>query len=328
MRPRRFIGGPSTPRYGLVPASSPKASHMKHQMRMIATLSLLLPLAASAAVPLPREDLQLARELLRDGVETEAAHVVVHAEADELTADERRAFADLADATVQAIRDTLGDALDMAGGNDGKVVFFIDDAAGMSHAVRGEMPYVYITAERIRDRTAPYAHEAAHVLAVWSQRAGWLSEGLANHLAATAVARVGGYRHEPLRTGGLEHAKAHAHSKIGWRVLQLIGKTAERGHVEREHAAMFERIDRERQTWAAAYYSLAWSFVDFLQARVGLDGLRDIFSADDIDAAARRRGGAGIDELKQQWLDGLRGPRTADPPPTTLRRPDPALSPP
>ncbi|MBX3724885.1 MAG: hypothetical protein KF823_03105 [Xanthomonadales bacterium] len=173
-----------------------------------------------------------------------------------------------------------------------RVEVFMSPKVGMSH-VRFDVPtMVYIPTWRIADRSAPYLHELVHAVASWSWRhSEWLGEGLANHVAAAVEPVSGGYHHSNVVPERLHDVHLHLATPEGREVLALIGPPGRRRHLPPALEAINTKVLTDRTRYARPFYALSWSFVDFVVAREGLAGLRDVVADQ-----------ARVDELKQAWL--------------------------
>ena len=276
--------------------------------RIAFTLLMLMTLCTTPDVVVASRqglDARIVARLAQSGDRIERPGVVVYAERDALAPETLSAFSDDASLAVAGIRDYLGSHVQLRGGDDERAVeFYLSRDAGISHA-SPRQPRTFMVPSRIANETAPYVHEAVHAMAAWSGRSQWISEGFADHVSARVVARVGGYHFVPVEPRGVGTALAHLRSDHGRAVLPLVGAIGSRADVAVRYPEVTARIRTERRTYAAAFYTLSWSFVDYLVAQVGIDGLRAIAEANGEDDAVIAATGRSLQAWKSAWLQQL-----------------------
>lgn len=274
-------------------------------------LSLLTAFLAAAPVfaapPKPAGQLMVdaaaVTRLTAGGDRIERPGVVVFSEAGALTMEELSGFAEQASIAAAGIRAYVGDDLQLIGGDASRVVeFYLSADAGVSHTTMRE-PRVFIVPSRVRERTAPYVHEAVHVMLAWADGARWLTEGLADHVASQVVSRTGGYLALPLEPSGRRgSAAAYLRTDHGLEVLPLVGAVGSSMSVRQRFPEISRKIGSERRTYAAAFYALSWSFVDYLVSQVGIEGMRAIAEAQGSDAEVLKSTGKTLAEWRVAWL--------------------------
>ena len=272
-------------------------------------LGMLLWASQAAAEPLRGVELKrdITRELQRQGVSAARPNAVIWAEADALTPEQLDDFADLVDAGVVATRLYLGETLDLPGDDRAAVHFFISRRVGIATVTVDPLPHVFMRPELVLSGRASYLHELVHAMAQWSwRRSEWMAEGFANHAAAEIARRYGGFHATGPEPRGLAALSQHAASTEGDEVMPLIGLWGRRGSYTQGSRALFGKVLTQRRRYAAPYYTLSWSYVDFLMAELGLTGLHRVATADDPDAVARQLTGRRLDQLKAEWQAGLR----------------------
>lgn len=285
---------------------------------MIARLGgLLLCLAAGLAGAEPLRGVALKRDITRelqlDGESVSRRNVIVWAQSGRLDAAQLQAFADLANEGVANVRRYLGETLDAPGPDGAPVHIFISDRVQLASVTIDPLPHIFIHTDSVLGGRAPYLHEIVHALAQWSwRRSEWMAEGFANHAAAEVARRYGGFHATGPEPRGLAALAVHLDSGPGREVMPLIGLWGRRGDYTPARRALFDKVLTQRRRYAGPYYTLAWSYVDFLMRELGLAGLHRVATAPDPDAEAQRLTGRTLAQLKADWLDGLRhGPAVA-----------------
>ena len=292
------------------------SARIRNASLRLALFALLLPAAGAGAEPLRGVALKrdITRELQLGGVSASRPNVIVWVQRGRLDAAQLRDFTALADEGVANVRRYLGQTLDAPGADDAPVHIYISDRVHLASVTIDPLPHIFIHTDSVLSGRAPYLHEIVHALAQWSwRRSEWMAEGFANHAAAEVARRYGGFHATGPEPRGLAALGVHLDSDEGREVLPLIGLWGRRGDYAPAQRALFEKVLTQRRRYAGPYYTLAWSYVDFLMAELGLAGLHRVATAADPDAEARRLTGRSLDRLKTEWLSGLR-PRLAVPP--------------
>jgi hypothetical protein len=280
--------------------------------------ALLLSWAAgSSAEPLSGVALKrdITRELQLDGEAVSRPNVIVWAQRGRLGAAQLQEFAELADEGVVNVRRYLGGTLDPPGPDDAPVHIYISDRVRLASVTIDPLPHIFIHTDSVLGGRAPYLHEIVHALAQWSwRRSEWMAEGFANHAAAEVARRFGGLHATGPEPRGLAALAEHLDSGPGREVMPLIGLWGRRGDYPPTERALFDKVLTQRRRYAGPYYTLAWSYVDFLMAELGLEGLHQVATAADPETEARRVGGRSLAQLRAQWLARLRAERAASKP--------------
>lgn len=255
-------------------------------------------------------DRALSQQLEKDGITCTREHVIVRYAPDSVDPARQAAFCDQAETGVRAIREYLGATLDPAGGRDAPVVFHVSPKVRQAHASMAEdEPHVYLPALRVQRDVAPYLHEAVHVLARWSRgKALWLGEGLPEHVAAAVAAQGQGKHHSPTEPRGLAALQEHLASSQGQELLPLIGVDGLPYSGPPEVQAMLSRLFRQRDAYAPAYYTMSWSFVDYLVARLGLASLARIGQCAAPAECLIDESGNSLGALRDEWLATVAAP--------------------
>lgn len=290
------------------------AARVRNLALRLVLAALLLPAAGAGAEPLRGVALKrdITRELQLHGVSVSRPNVIVWAPRGQLDHAQLQDFADLADQGVVDVRRHLGATLDPPGPDDAPVHVYISDRVHLASVTIDPLPHVFIHTDSVLSGRAPYLHEIVHALAQWSwRRSEWMAEGFANHAAAEVARRYGGFHTTGPEPRGLAALGVHLDSDEGREVMPLIGLWGRRGDYAPAQRALFEKVLTQRRRYAGPYYTLAWSYVDFLMAELGLAGLHRVATAADPDAEARKLTGRSLDRLKAEWLAGLRSPAAA-----------------
>lgn len=254
------------------------------------------------------DDADISDQLLKHGDSCESAHSIVRVEREQIDRTALAGFCNRAEAGVVAIREYLGDALDQAGGNHGKVVFNVTTRVRQAHASMDiASPHVYLPLRRVQQDTAPYLHEAVHVMALWSRgKALWLSEGFPEHVAAAVAAgTTAHYHHAPVEPRKLASLPEHLASAEGKLFLPLMGEDGLPYRAAPEVREKLALLFTDRKRYAAPYYMMAWSFVDFLVAERGVASLASIGRCDSPHACLNDASGMPSEQLRARWLNSL-----------------------
>ena len=281
-------------------------------LRPVPTLALLLVLAAEPAVAqrargtadVAASDDSISALLMREGTRYEAPHAVLWVAHGALSDAEAAAFAAELDAGVQALAALLGAGLDREHYRDDRVQVFVSGRIGVSHVYAGyahpsfDRPYLFLNAGKVRDGSAPYLHELAHILA-WRFGSHSLREGFATYLAlevsAAGVGRSGDLFGMSDRAAADSLARALLPTPAGQAALPWIGRS---GYADESVTST------ENPESRAAYYVLGQSYARFLVERLGMAAFLRVLQAQDTDAALAATGRSG-EEWRNDWLRSL-----------------------
>jgi len=248
------------------------------------------------------------------------AHSIVWAPADSLDPTWLAAFVDSLDVGLSRLEELIGGPYSWQRIADRPVVFYLSPGRFVSHASGRDA--VFISLRAVRQRYAPYLHEAAHELlaasfpfypyeypdSVAEEAAAadfpqWLSEGLPDVLAQTAAAATGFPEGDVFEIGGLARADSACAARLSGspRRAEILEKVGGRGRLQ----ALFTD---ERPQVAPVFYACGQSFTRYLAERVGVRTLVVLFSRvpsgawlADLEAAAGQR----LDGLRRAWLVGI-----------------------
>jgi len=214
---------------------------------------------------------------------------------------EMAAFARLVDDGIRDIREHLSRNAVGVRLRDGAPTFVVTRRARISRAYRRT---VLLPLRRVRDRRAPYLHEAAHVLVPARNREVWLNEGFASYIESYIADNVGGYAGHVFSSGGNagidRDARRHLESGYGRTALEFVGR----------HGTP-PGFYRDRERVAPPLYVLAHSFFKYLVEKRGLGPSVRLLGAPDSARAIQASSGRPMESWKREWLDSL-GERSAD----------------
>lgn len=277
-----------------------------HRFGLLFLAALLSPLAAHAQSTAFERDSPVAEAIKAKSQPVEGSYTIVWVEHDTLTDEEIAVFATQVEEGARAIRDHLGEHVDQQGGNDRKLEIFLATDSPGPRVTAAHEPWIFIPVTMVPVEMAPYLHEMVHVLAQWSwRRSEWAAEGFANHVAAAVLPGIEGYHRSFILREGLSQLQEHRCSEEGRVVLPLVGVGGRRGTYSAEVDPLFRLTMAQRLKYAPPFYSLAWSFTDYIVDRYGIDGFRSIATAEDQDAAVRHITGQSMAILKLSWLNEL-----------------------
>jgi hypothetical protein len=239
-----------------------------------------------------------AQEVNGNRVRYELNRATVLFEAGAFSAEEMGRFALLADRGVQDI-DALLNHTGLAARTGPTITFVIRDNVPMSRSFRRT---IMLPAERVHRDSAPYLHEATHVLVPMKQECLWLSEGFASYVQSYVAEKIGGYDGYVFSWGGNRNidrlARRTLASDLGRAALPYVGGAG-------EPAELFER----RREVAQPLYVLAHSLVKFMVENTNLDKVKALVQAADISGSAEKITGRTIEAWKADWLDLMAAPR-------------------
>ena len=261
----------------------------------LALLLLCFPALLVATSP-PLRDQALSEALRREGVVLAGRNVTLHVQRGALTLRQQAKFLQQLDRGVEVIRGHLGAHLDAPAGGR-RIEVFVSTDVHIAH-VRGDVPtMVYLPAARVRNGKAPYLHELVHALASWSwKHAEWLGEGVAEHVAREVAPVSGGYHYSVMQAVQPDRGPPeHLASPQGQAILPLIGPAGRHGQLPPALQALSDQVRRHRRSHAPPFYLLSTSYVDFLVARIGIDGIRRQAAEGEVGDAA----------LRAAWLASL-----------------------
>lgn len=261
---------------------------------MPSTRSAALLLAPLLALEAPSAR---AQEVNGNRVRYELNRAVVLFDTGAFSAEEMGRFAVLADRGVQDIDTLLNHA--GPGGRTPLVTFVVREGLGMSRTFRRT---IMLPADRVHRDSAPYLHEATHVLVPMKEDCLWLSEGFASYVQSYVAENIGGYDGYVFSWGGNRNidrlARRTLNSDLGRAALPYVGGAGQPPDI-------FEK----RREVAQPLYVLAHSLVKFMIEGSSLEKVKALVQAASIEGSAAAVTGRTIDAWKSDWLAMLKAPR-------------------
>jgi hypothetical protein len=227
----------------------------------------------------------------------EADRAVVDFDLDDgLAVSEQVAFTGLVDGGIGNLERLLAPSLPRERRRDRRIRFVVSRRVAMS---RTYGTTVLLPLTRVRERRAPYLHEAVHALLPSAHRSTWLSEGLACYLESWIAENVGGYdAHVFTRAGdrGIHRAAArYLETDAGRAVLPWVG-------IPGAPPGLFE----DRALVARPFYVLSHSFTKHLVEKLGLEAVAELASTPDPEGELARVSGRAAPRWLEEWRSGLR----------------------
>ncbi len=296
---------------------------------MLATAMFLLAVGATTgrvqvATPAPidwsEDDSARVAFLMGHGRSIARPPVMVWAPVDSLDPHWLAPFTDSLATAVKQLRALIGGPFSWQRLGSRSVRFYLSPGRFISHADgRGG---VFISLSRVRQRDAPYLHEAAHELLVPSppfypfeypdslaeERAAarfpfWLSEGLPDYLAQTVAAATGVHEGDVFAVGGLGKVDSACAARLvgSKRRDEIRDRVGRPGRLE----ALFTS---DRPEVAPVYYACSQSFTKHVVARLGLPAVVGLFPripSGTWESALEAAAGMPVEDLRAAWLKAL-----------------------
>jgi hypothetical protein len=246
--------------------------------------------------------------------------VIVWAPMDSLDPGWLGAFTDSLAAGVTALKSLIGGPYAWQRAGSRPLRFYFSPDRFISHA--DGQGGVFISLARLRDRSAPFLHEAAHELlapappffpfeyadSAAGERAAaafpfWLSEGFPDYLAQRTKAATGFPEGDVFEVGGL--------LKVDSACAARLAASSRRDEI-RERIGRPGRLEAlytsDRAQVAPVYYACSQSFTKHVVTRVGLPAVVALFPR--IPAGTWQRSlesaaGQPLEELRGSWLSAL-----------------------
>lgn len=273
-------------------------------MRMMAAVAVAAA-RPGAAQDSAATDSAIAARLMAEVQPHRTPRVVLWAQADALTTEEARAFAQELDAGVAAIERLTGERLDRAHYGDSAVHVFVSGRVTVSHVYGGyahpryTRPYLYLNPQRVGRRAAPYLHELTHIV-LWRFGSHSLREGFASYVEGRLAEEGVGYNSGVFGPGPraeVDSAAAEVLARgVGTAVLPWIGRAG---------ATDPSITNAEAPETRAAFYLLTRSFVQHLLDEIDIPTFIRLYRAEDTEAAYRELTGRSLDEWRASWTRAL-----------------------
>jgi hypothetical protein len=291
---------------------------------LLAVISLAIqtpPAAPPAPVDWWSEDSARIASLRTHGRRYSTADAVVWAPADSVDPAWLQAFTDTLSAGLRVMKQLMGGPYEWQRIGQRPVTYYFSTGRFISHA-NGDGSLM-ISVSRLRQRNAPFLHEAAHELlaprgvfapfehgdSAAEERAAarfhqWLSEGLPDYLAQATVSTTGFAEGDVLAIGGLAKVDSVCATRLAGSAYRaaILEKVGGVGRL----AALFTT---DRSVVAPVFYACSQSFTKFIVERVGVRKVVTLFPriptgawVGDLEAAA----GASLDSLRHEWQTRLR----------------------
>lgn len=277
---------------------------------------------APAAVPLDwwSEDSARVAFLTTHGRSYTAPQTIVWAPPDSLDAGWLAAWVDSLAASLGAMRVLMGGVHTWQRIGERPVTFYLSPGRFISHA--SGKGAVFIALSRVRQRNAPFLHEAAHELlappapfspyeysdSVAVERAAarfpfWLGEGFPDYLAQRTASATGFHEGDVFDIGGLAKVDSTCAARLARspRREEIVEKVGRTGFLE----ALFTT---DRPQVAPVFYACSQSFTKYVVDRVGIRAVVAAFPGipagtwlQDLEAAA----GTSLEALRNVWLETI-----------------------
>jgi hypothetical protein len=266
------------------------------------TLALAAGLIGHAA-PMPAiQDAQskVVEALHAEGVKSERARVVVWFDPAELSRADADRLTDAISSGMSDIENMLGLTFD----STEKLEFFVTSEFGVTAITTLSPRRVFLPLERVRERRAPFIHEAVHHLVY--QRATtfredvhlWVIEGFANYVQAALAEKSDYLREHPMNPANSrvdDEARRILSTPAGVELVEWVGRSGIPPRLEdREHVAR-------------PFYVLSQSLTKYVIEVVGLRAFaaRAVPLLSDGQAFAKfvnESAGKPLEQVRREWL--------------------------
>jgi hypothetical protein len=258
--------------------------------------------------------------LQREGHVVRRMQAIVWAPRDSMDASWMQALADTLDRGVARMRRLMKAPYAWQRIGDGPVTFYLSPGRFVSHGTGWGA--VFIPVSRVRERLAPFLHEAAHELLaphppfyypefadtlegarVSSQTPLWLFEGLPDYLANTTAPSVGLHEGDVFEVGGLAAADSACAARVrasprGPEVIEAVGRG-------QRPALLFTT---ERQQIAPIFYACGQALTRHVVERIGVRYAVELMPAirtNSWQEAFARVAGESMASFRQRWLERI-----------------------
>lgn len=289
--------------------------------------------AVSAQSPTPATPLNWSADdssriafLAASGYRIERTNIVLWAPRDSIDETWMRALADTLDRGVAGMRRLMKAPYPWARIGNRPVTYYISPGRFVSHGTGYDA--VFIPVSRVKERLAPFLHEAAHELLaprppfyypefadtlvgarVSDNMPLWLFEGLPDFLAHTVAPSVGLHEGDVFEIGGLSRADSSCAARVkasprGREIIDAVGRGA-------SPDALFTA---QRQQVAPVFYACGQALTRHLVEHLGVRQTVELMPAmarGDWAAQIARLGGVPMAVFRARWLERI-GLATAD----------------
>lgn len=295
--------------------------------RVIALWACLVPAivhgqgqAAARALNWGADDSARVAFLAGNGYRVERAHAILWAPRDSIDEGWMRALADTLDRGVQRMRRLMKAPYPWQRLGDRPVTFYLAPGRFISHGTGSGA--VFIPVSRVKERLAPFLHEAAHELLapaapfyypefadtlegarVSSSTPLWLFEGLPDYLALSVAPAIGLNEGDVFAVGGLARADSTCAARVrasprGAEILDAVGRS-------RRPPALFTT---ERQLVAPIFYACGQALSRHLVEHLGVRHTVELMPAmkrGNWEDAVARLGGVRMADVRQRWVERM-----------------------
>ena len=244
----------------------------------------------------------ITNQLRNTGMRFKTDRAIIWVEKHSLSASQIRALA-------QRINQGIIDVEELLGIRYNKPIeYYISSQIRVASALPKGKPYVYLPLVSVKQNSAPYVHETAHVLTLSGPRPLWLSEGIACYLETPINKQYENHNRSvfnPENKDIVDLAKNILNQDEGEMVLPLIGINQLPKDMSQQNKIIMSSIYQDRTDIAPAFYNLSHSFVKFLVDEYGIRKVLTIIRAENTEQAILENTGKTTSDLKKYWLKSL-----------------------
>jgi hypothetical protein len=297
------------------------------KLRALGSLLPLVFVAAAVHAQTPARALNWSADdssriatLEREGSREARRHVIVWAPRDSISPAWLAALADTLDRGVEQLRLTMRGPYEWQRIGNRPVVFYLSPGRFVAHGSGYDA--VFIPVSRVKERLAPFLHEASHELLAphppfywWEMRDSvaaarardamplWLFEGIPDYLAQVTAARAGLHEGDVLAIGGLEKSDSTCAARVrasprGTEVIDAVGRDV-------RLAALFTT---ERAQVAPVFYACGQSLTRFLVELIGVRSTVELMPAIGRGSwrqEVERQAGKSMEAVRRTWLERI-----------------------
>lgn len=258
--------------------------------------------------------------LAAHGYRVERANAVLWAPHDSIDEVWMRALVDTLDRGVAGMRRLMKAPYPWQRLGNAPVTFYLSPGRFVSHGTG--YGAVFIPVSRVKERLAPFLHEASHELLapkppfyyrestdtivgakVAESTPLWLFEGLPDYLAHSVAPAIGLHEGDVFEVGGLARADSSCAARVqasplGREIIEAVGRGT-------RPAALFTT---QRQQIAPAFYACGQALTRHLVEHLGVRETVELMPAmarGDWAAQIGRRGGVPIEVFRRRWLERI-----------------------
>lgn len=288
---------------------------------LFATVSQAQQTAAAAPLNWGADDSSRIAYLAANGYRIERPNAVVWAPRDSISETWMRALADTLDRGVAGLRRLMKAQYPWQRmSSTTPVTFYFSAGRFVGHGTG--YGAVFIPVSRVRERLAPFLHEASHELLapkppfyyrefadtvlgakVSDNTPLWLFEGLPDYLAHSVAPSLGLHEGDVFEIGGLARADSSCAARVaasprGREIVESVGRGS-------RPAALFTT---ERQQVAPIFYACGQALTRHLVEHLGVRNTVELMPAmarGDWAEQVRRVGGVSMEVFRRRWLQRI-----------------------